>query len=433
MGIQQSESVVKTVFGQNLSLSGYKNEKYFMSHQNDKLVDLDLLSLAKTSIKPGTTVLDVGANIGYFSIVMSQIVGRRGVVHAFEPYKETVKILKHNLSQNKINNVHIYEFGVGSSTHVAHISFPEDHLGGAFVSDSYKIKTGKYSTEEIRIQMLDEIYKEIGIDSCRFMKVDIEGYETEFLKGATNFIQEMKPIAIIEANHWCLNAFNRQSLPDYIEEVKKHFPIVYAFDQENFLDLSNDRQLHKFYQENILHNKFMNLFCGFDKAEQERIISTHLKLDIFNQANSTLPKNDTSPEQTIRVLEAELAGVISQRNSLFVKLEAHNSLRQQIKLIHFAVYRRISQKIESLNQPSHPMKYIDLGEYDTEASRSNLAGRALAYDRKALRESRILNGSFRQFSYVVLKMILKLSSKSLKKLHRLIKFFRNKFRGNSGR
>ena len=71
----------------------------------------DLVALFKRYLKPGMTVVDVGANIGYFSVIAAGLVGDTGSVHAFEPFPECFNRLKHNLSV--FPSAHAYSCAVG--------------------------------------------------------------------------------------------------------------------------------------------------------------------------------------------------------------------------------------------------------------------------------------------------------------------------------
>ena len=83
----------------------------------------DLVDLFKSTLKPGMTVIDVGANIGYFSAIAAGLVGSEGGVHAFEPIPECFVRLTRNLSSFRWS--HAYPYAVGATTGMATIHFNE--------------------------------------------------------------------------------------------------------------------------------------------------------------------------------------------------------------------------------------------------------------------------------------------------------------------
>ena len=65
------------------------------------------------SVKPGDSCLNIGANVGYFTILMSMLAGETGSVNAFEPNQDLIKLMKKNLSDRNIDNVKLHEIAVG--------------------------------------------------------------------------------------------------------------------------------------------------------------------------------------------------------------------------------------------------------------------------------------------------------------------------------
>src|ERR1700694_4042840 len=87
----------------------------------------ELVHLMKRTLKPGMTVLDLGANIGYFSALASGLVGNSGQVHAFEPMPQNVSRLRQNLSAFRW--AHLYPCAVGEIPRKATIYFNESEVG----------------------------------------------------------------------------------------------------------------------------------------------------------------------------------------------------------------------------------------------------------------------------------------------------------------
>lgn len=154
------------------------------------------LNAIRFFLKPGDIFVDVGANIGLMSIFAARIVGNRGRVVGFEANPETKKILDYNISINNLSNIDASGYALGSATGTGKI-YTNWHInrGGASIikpeqdSDFY----------EIEIIRFDQ-YKGKP-DNIKLVKIDIEGYELEALKGFGNILSgKNAPILILECS-----------------------------------------------------------------------------------------------------------------------------------------------------------------------------------------------------------------------------------------
>ena len=91
---------------------------------NTGIFEKSSTNVVKHLIKKGDTVLDIGANIGYYTVIFSRMVGSSGKVLAFEPTKYYWKILKQNLLENKIKNCRVFDFGLSDKNQQLEISLP---------------------------------------------------------------------------------------------------------------------------------------------------------------------------------------------------------------------------------------------------------------------------------------------------------------------
>lgn len=271
------KTVTLNIFGRQYTLNGPEGDTYLNNHlQNSDQSEGDILSLLSVCLKDTSTFLDVGANLGFITLSSSALIAR-GKIYSFEPAHSTYKYLVQNVKQNKLKNVKALHYGLSNVEATAHLSYNQNNLSGAFVDDGVIDHVEGHETEDITLYKLDDTYKKLGITECDFIKVDVEGHEPNFLKGAGKFIAKYKPEAFIEANHWCLNVFNRTSLPDFIDEVFKHFTEVFAVHNGIYLDLSDKASRYSFYYENVVNNQYANIYCGFDKNSMISKLSAAFK------------------------------------------------------------------------------------------------------------------------------------------------------------
>jgi len=139
-------------------------------------------------IKPGDVVYDIGAHVGYFSVLASVLSGQKGTVIAFEPFPINLLHLKRHISANKCRNVRIIESCVG------------DREGTAMFDDSFGTGTVRLSEKgslTVPITTLDILIITKVIPPPRIVKMNIEGAEVAALTGAEEMIRQYHPAFLI--------------------------------------------------------------------------------------------------------------------------------------------------------------------------------------------------------------------------------------------
>jgi FkbM family methyltransferase len=145
-------------------------------------------------VKPGMTVLDVGANFGYFTVQFSRIVGEKGRVYAFEPSNHFYHRLEEHLKLNKCDNVTALKMGLSDAKQNQELLI-DDSTATLYWHDDAKKPV---LTETICLDMLDSLIEITPIDRIDFVKIDIDGTEPRFLKGAHKTLEKFKPVLLIE-------------------------------------------------------------------------------------------------------------------------------------------------------------------------------------------------------------------------------------------
>ena len=147
------------------------------------------IELLKKHIKPGDTVLDIGANIGFYATILSDIVGSKGRVHCFEPDKTNFKHLEK--ACKKHFNIISNNLAVGPKTEIIKIYTSKD-----LNVDHRTYKPEEYDKEiDVRAISIDDyLPKDMKVD---FIKMDIQGFEMQALKGMINTLQINKNIKMV--------------------------------------------------------------------------------------------------------------------------------------------------------------------------------------------------------------------------------------------
>jgi len=152
-------------------------------------------------LSEGSVCVDVGANLGYFSILMAQIVGKRGQTIAFEPMPDTVELLRENVGVNRLENVIVVAAAASDeSGSVQLLSGASEHVAKTASMVGYRLE-GPAQTTLVRSLRLDDYFA----GSARLpglIKIDVEGAELMVLKGARETIARSRPVLIVEIHGW---------------------------------------------------------------------------------------------------------------------------------------------------------------------------------------------------------------------------------------
>lgn len=144
----------------------------------------------RAALRPGGVFLDVGANIGYYSLLALDCVGAQGEVHAFEIDPRPLRCLRRTKSLNRADNLTIHEIAVGDIEGKA-VLVPGHDCGHTTVD-----MTGRGSTVPMR--SLDAIVEALGGKRVQAIKIDVEGGEMRVLEGARGVLAKERPTVICE-------------------------------------------------------------------------------------------------------------------------------------------------------------------------------------------------------------------------------------------
>lgn len=153
---------------------------------------------AKEFLKSDSVVMDIGANLGFFSRLAVEL-APSGAVYAFEPVPSTFALFKKNVP----NAVAVMK-GLGTKTERKKIFTSDISTDCSVLADSphADVKNIDYSNvEEVALTSLDEFVEENKISRVDFIKIDIEGYERFAIEGARNTIKKFKPVIAVSAYH----------------------------------------------------------------------------------------------------------------------------------------------------------------------------------------------------------------------------------------
>ncbi len=148
-------------------------------------------------LKAGDTFVDLGCNEGYFSILAGKICGRKGKVFAIEPQERLWNIIEKNGQLNGLSNIELIPYGIGAENGELLLKlYPSTNTGASSFSDAYNftisapwLRSKWYGTQLVKVVTLDYLSHQFPPD-IKLIKIDIEGFEYEALKGASMLLRE---------------------------------------------------------------------------------------------------------------------------------------------------------------------------------------------------------------------------------------------------
>ena len=199
------------------------NDNVINTIKNNGIFEPEVVETARQHIRPGTTVLDVGANFGQMSVLFSGMAGPQGRVHAFEADEFVYSQLQKTLAANGCDNVTTHLGAVYDSVG-KELFYPEQDFQRFPAYGSYGIDPAATQGRKLQSLTIDSLGIETPIS---FLKVDIQGSDLFAMRGAVETIRRHQMPILFEFEQRFQKEFGT-SFQDYVDFVEG---IGYRFDQ----------------------------------------------------------------------------------------------------------------------------------------------------------------------------------------------------------
>jgi FkbM family methyltransferase len=140
-------------------------------------------------LKNGMTFIDVGANVGYFSLIAARLVGEDGKVFAFEPDEDNFRLLERNIQENGYKNIKVFMKAISDEVGTARFYLDSENLCAHSLN-----KKENSNFVEVETTILDELLKNEKVD---VIKIDVEGAEQSVFDGMKDIIAKNNKLAVI--------------------------------------------------------------------------------------------------------------------------------------------------------------------------------------------------------------------------------------------
>jgi len=194
-----------------------------------------------TLLKKGDTFIDVGANHGSFSLIAGRYVGKNGLVVAIEAQPRMGRIIELSLSKNLNCKFLNFNTAVGDTDGEVEFLIPNDTSGAAGLFKAHSAKH-KHRRVRVSVKRFDDLTDWRSFPGNVIVKLDIEGSEPDFLKGARNMIKSRKPVILVEINPQSMKASGTK--PEEFKELLKELGYRYYSNLETPSDKNNLEELN---------------------------------------------------------------------------------------------------------------------------------------------------------------------------------------------
>ena len=190
--------------------------------------------------KKGDIILDIGANIGYYALLESRLVGDKGKVYAIEPEPRNIDLLKRNVSINDYKNIEIFHSAVGDKNGTEKLYVSSKSNWHSMVTFD---EQGTEETIDVNILTVDTFLKDKEYPAL--IRMDVEGYEYNIIKGMKDTLTKEKPLKLFIEIH-----------PQIMKEVDVVF-LLTTLKQNNFevAMVAKRNMSYNYNLDYLLHNK----------------------------------------------------------------------------------------------------------------------------------------------------------------------------------
>lgn len=237
---------VKTVqfCGRKIAIYGQPGDAYFDA-LNDHHTNA-FFEFAASVVPQDAVCLDIGANIG---LTAAALAAQARQVHSFEPSPSVYSFLERTLAANNANNVVKNRLAVGRDK--GELRFFDD-ANSASASHLISDQTLARDAEvRVPVTTIDAYAKENDLARIDFIKIDIEGFEIDALKGGESTIRSLKPTALVEFNSFTMIGFRNVNPRDFLDYFRGLFPYVYKWSGSQPVLVGSDSEALTFLHDHL--------------------------------------------------------------------------------------------------------------------------------------------------------------------------------------
>lgn len=199
-----------------------------------KLYEPEIAKTFAKFVEPGDCVIDIGAHVGYYTLLGASLVGKEGKVLAFEPDIANCEAITQNLELNELQNVKLFQLALDAEIREAKFFVNHDNDGGHALWDvslhsaNQRTRHNKL-VRQLKTSTLDEVLADKGLSKIKLIKLDAEGAEYNILQGGLETLKSYEvPYVICEINQFGLKQMGGEmkSLLTWMQDLGYHIYLL---------------------------------------------------------------------------------------------------------------------------------------------------------------------------------------------------------------
>lgn len=184
-------------YGSGLKISSKNSSADYSGGKNEYPVQ----QVIARYLKQGDVFYDIGANVGFFSLIAARLVGASGQVYAFEPVPANASLIQKNAEINNLRNITVFQKAISDNNGKGDL-IQTEHPGGAKLSVvDTPLNSPIKMIIPVEVISIDGLLINRDILPPKLVKIDVEGAEIQVLKGMSTTIGKYKPLVIYEVDH----------------------------------------------------------------------------------------------------------------------------------------------------------------------------------------------------------------------------------------
>lgn len=175
-------------------------------------------AFVRTMVQPGMHVLDIGANLGWFTVLMAKLVGPTGSVTSYEPRTDLFHHLSRTVAENRLHWVCLRNCALGDQAGEVELHWAKDGVnpGGTQLNMKHPEAPMNFKYQKIDMRALDQDIK----SKVDFIKIDVEGAEKLVFSGARRVLRESRPVIMAEVSPDALSQVSKVSYDEYMDFIR---------------------------------------------------------------------------------------------------------------------------------------------------------------------------------------------------------------------
>lgn len=316
------------------------------------------IDLLLTFIGVGSTVVDIGANVGTHTLAFARHVGPRGSVHAFEPQRPVFVLLERNIAENGLLNVYAHCAGIGRTVgemlvppldYTSHVN-----VGAVALASAVDGNEG----QPVSIVTIDTL----NLPACDLVKIDAEGMEDAVLEGMADTIRRWRPViygecTTVDAGAAFLRAIDRTGYRIFLTRTAAFNPDNYRQKADNFFGVARESSLlcvpETLRAYSPTSSPLVDVMPVSDlQSLAEALLSTPRYGDAtsFDRDPSRLREAVEAGAEEVKRLTFRIAGLEKQIQRDTAALLERDAVNAELEVAHAEEVKRLTAHIASLEK-----------------------------------------------------------------------------------